>query len=86
MVIIVPSRGAEQFNLRLPDGMREQLKEAAAANGRSLNSEIVHRLQTTLEMDSYTPGDNAQMEGRVDDLEAKVVELLQIIRTAKVKE
>ncbi|MEW6257433.1 MAG: Arc family DNA-binding protein [Pseudomonadota bacterium] len=35
--------------LRLPDGMRDRLKAAAAENNRSLNAEIVSRLELTLE-------------------------------------
>lgn len=38
------SRSSDQFRLRLPDGMRERLKVAAAENRRSMNAEIVHRL------------------------------------------
>lgn len=43
----IPSRGSDQFNLRLPDGMRERIAEAAASNGRSMNAEIVSRLEAT---------------------------------------
>lgn len=35
----------DQFLLRLPDGLREQLASAAEAAGRSTNAEIVARLQ-----------------------------------------
>ncbi|WP_185982675.1 Arc family DNA-binding protein [Aureimonas mangrovi] len=42
-------RGAEQISLRLPEGMRDRLKAAADANGRSVNSEIILRLQNALE-------------------------------------
>lgn len=34
--------------LRLPDGLRGELKAAAEANGRSLNAEIVGRIQGTM--------------------------------------
>ncbi|OYX13712.1 MAG: hypothetical protein B7Z15_06350 [Rhizobiales bacterium 32-66-8] len=39
----------DKFMLRLPDGMRERLKAVAAENNRSLNAEIVSRLEMTLE-------------------------------------
>lgn len=39
-----PGRAADQFSLRLPDGMRDRIKTAAAANGRTMNAEIVHQL------------------------------------------
>ncbi|QHJ78484.1 MAG: hypothetical protein [Bacteriophage sp.] len=38
-------RGSDQVKLRLPDGMRDELKEAAKANGRSMNAEIIAKLQ-----------------------------------------
>ncbi|AWC25622.1 MULTISPECIES: Arc family DNA-binding protein [Aminobacter] len=40
-----PGRGSEQFMVRLPDGMREALKADAEASGRSMNAEIVARLE-----------------------------------------
>ncbi|EJC69376.1 Arc-like DNA binding domain protein [Rhizobium leguminosarum bv. viciae WSM1455] len=36
-----PSAKQDQFVLRLPDGMRERIKESAERNGRSMNAEIV---------------------------------------------
>lgn len=42
-----PGRGADQFPLRLPEGMRERIKEAARLSGRSMNSEIIARLEDT---------------------------------------
>jgi hypothetical protein len=38
-------RGSDQFVVRLPDGMRDQLKAEAEANQRSMNAEIVARLE-----------------------------------------
>ncbi|RIY01081.1 Arc family DNA-binding protein [Aureimonas flava] len=35
------SRRSEQFNIRLPDGLRDSLKIQAALNRRSMNAEIV---------------------------------------------
>ncbi len=40
-------RESDKFNLRLPDGMRDRIAEAAKASGRSMNSEIVYRLEQT---------------------------------------
>jgi len=34
----------EQFPLRLPDGMRDRIKEAAERNLRSMNAEIIYQL------------------------------------------
>lgn len=46
-----PSEAQDKFIIRLPDGMRDQLKAAAEANNRSMNAEIVHRLKKSLEAD-----------------------------------
>lgn len=43
-----PGRGADQFPLRLPDGMRDRIKQRAAANNRSMNAEIVSLLEEAL--------------------------------------
>lgn len=40
-----PGRGSDQFPLRLPDGMRDRIKAEAERNGRSMNAEIVARLE-----------------------------------------
>ena len=41
-----PSQTADKFMLRLPDGMRQSLKDAAHTSRRSINAEIIHRLST----------------------------------------
>ena len=43
-----PGRGSDQFPLRLPDGMRDAIKAAADISGRSMNVEIVSRLEASL--------------------------------------
>lgn len=56
----------DKFMLRLPDGMRDRLKSAAEANGRSMNAEIVTRVQQTFDVDERWP-----------NLPPKVVEMLR---------
>ncbi|UMY16682.1 Arc family DNA-binding protein [Methylobacterium organophilum] len=41
-------RASDKFMLRLPDGMRDQLKVSAEENKRSMNAEIVARLEESL--------------------------------------
>ncbi|HZB34720.1 MAG TPA: Arc family DNA-binding protein, partial [Gaiellaceae bacterium] len=43
---------AYRFLLRMPEQLRVQLAAAATRAGRSLNAELVHRLERTLEQDS----------------------------------
>lgn len=39
----------DQYMLRFPDGMRDALKAEAARNNRSLNAEIIARLELTID-------------------------------------
>lgn len=45
-------RDHDKFMLRLPDGMRDQIKRVADANGRSMNAEMIIRLQASLMTES----------------------------------
>ncbi|MGV6875946.1 Arc family DNA-binding protein [Pseudochelatococcus sp. B33] len=45
---MIASRKDDQFSLRLPAGLRDRVKERANANGRSMNSEIIHHLERAL--------------------------------------
>lgn len=40
-----PSQLAERFQIRLPDGLRDRIRNAAAENNRSMNAEIVAALE-----------------------------------------
>lgn len=44
-----PSRKLDQYIVRFPDGMRDKLKNAAKDNKRSMNAEIVERLERSFE-------------------------------------
>lgn len=48
-----PSQVAEKYVVRFPEGMRDRIAEAAKANNRSMNSEIVARLE-----ESFSPPAN----------------------------
>lgn len=41
-------RDYDKFMLRFPDGMRDAIAERAKKNGRSMNSEIVHILESAI--------------------------------------
>lgn len=43
-----PSATADKFVVRLPDGMRERIAEVARENHRSMNSEIINRLEVSI--------------------------------------
>ncbi len=40
-----PSQIADRFQIRMPDGLRDRIRDAAERNGRSMNTEIVSRLE-----------------------------------------
>lgn len=39
----------DKYVVRFPDGMRDRIKAAAEANNRSMNAEIVNRLEASLD-------------------------------------
>lgn len=41
--------------IRIPDDLKGELKEAAAANERSLNGEVIHRLRSTFKTQRQRP-------------------------------
>lgn len=48
------SRESDKFMLRMPDGMRDRVRIAAEANGRSMNAEIVAALEDKFPEEHYT--------------------------------
>ena len=43
------SREADQFNLRLPEGLRDKIDATAKSNGRSMNAEMNQRLESSFD-------------------------------------
>lgn len=54
-----PSEQADKFVVRFPDGMRDRIAEAAKAAGRSMNAEIVARLEASFDGRAIS-GDQAE--------------------------
>lgn len=69
-------RESDKFVLRLPDGMRATIAELAKASGRSMNAEIVHRIQRTIDEDT----EFAESGVRLENL--KIIEGLNLNRSA----
>lgn len=61
------ARTDPQFNVRMPADLKEKIEEAAKENGRSMNAEIVYRLQQSIEEEQAETGGIRQMEFRVVD-------------------
>lgn len=43
------NRGANQYVVRFPDGLRDQIKALAKANRRSMNAEIIVALEARMQ-------------------------------------
>ena len=73
------SRTADKFVVRLPDGMRDRIAEVAREQHRSMNSEIIARLESSLQQDGVLIQDNSL---RIDspELNHHERELLQRFR------
>lgn len=63
---MIAHKEGDQYQVRFPDGLRERVKRLAAANGRSLNSEIIDAIERHLER-----GD------RLDEIERRLARLEQ---------
>lgn len=46
----------DKFVVRFPDGLRDQIADAARESGRSMNAEIVYRLEQSLLAPAVAPG------------------------------
>lgn len=51
------SRTADKFVVRLPEGMRDRIAEVARDQHRSMNSEIIARLESSLQQDGVLTQD-----------------------------
>jgi predicted HicB family RNase H-like nuclease len=71
-----PGRASPQFLLRFPDeAMRERLTLLAKANGRSVNAEIIDRLQRSIADTIPVDDAIAELYDRIEKLEYKVSDL-----------
>lgn len=58
---MIVGRKSDQFSLRLPSGLRDHIKAAARAGGRSMNTEIVMILEKVLEASASRNDDGVQI-------------------------
>jgi hypothetical protein len=72
-------RTLDQFRLRLPNEMREKLVEAAMANGRSLNDEIIYRLMQTVEREETRKKLSDSLKSRGDQLANVEIEIATLV-------
>ena len=73
------SRTADKFVIRLPDGMRTRIEDVAKQNHRSMNAELVRRIEHSLLEDE---GHDGTLGMSIDspDISVKERELLKQFR------
>jgi hypothetical protein len=71
-----PSRTADQFVIRLPEGMRESIAAAAKNNNRSMNAEIIARIAQTFGPSDLDTRINDAVESKLSTMEKWLTELL----------
>lgn len=76
---IYSSRTADKFVVRLPEGMRERIADVARNHHRSMNSEIIARLEQSLIQEGAV-GDEFDMRLDSPELSMHERELLQRFR------
>ncbi|MCF5059152.1 Arc family DNA-binding protein [Pseudomonas proteolytica] len=73
---MLDSREQDKFVIRLPDGLRPQIAATARNNQRSMNGEIVIRLQRSLTQDHLRDEQEkiiSVLLKQIEDLEAREV-------------
>ena len=68
------SRVQDKFVIRLPDGLRPEIAAVASRNQRSMNGEIINRLERSLSLERVLDQKNrviTQLLDRITELEAK---------------
>ncbi|WP_295461524.1 Arc family DNA-binding protein [uncultured Pseudomonas sp.] len=73
------SRTADKFVVRLPEGMRERIADVARNHHRSMNSEIIARLEQSLQQEGAL-GDDPGLRLDSPEINANERELLQRFR------
>lgn len=73
-----PSRTAEQFVVRFPAGMRDRIAGVAKVSGRSMNAEIISRLEASFTAQPAGSGNTAGVLGAMTTMLAKM-----LVRTAQ---
>jgi len=57
MVVLQMARKDPQFNVRMPQDLKEMIEASAKDNQRSINAEIVHHLRNAMEAAGYINDD-----------------------------
>lgn len=69
------SRKLDQYIVRFPDGMRDALKAQAAQNNRSLNAEIIARIEASFRDDGTVEQAINTLLARIEGQEATMQDI-----------
>ncbi|MDE4303645.1 Arc family DNA-binding protein [Phaeobacter gallaeciensis] len=69
------NRDSDRFIVRLPDGMRDRIKAAAAVGGRSMNAEIVRVLEA-----AFPEPAEISLAEEIRQVELALVDISQLIQ------
>lgn len=76
-----PSETADRYIVRFPDGMRDQIAEFAKENNRSMNAEIVSRLEASIQETIRTRSTEMQILKMLDKMpDIAKAEVLEYMR------
>lgn len=79
----------DKYVLRMPDGLRERVKAAAASNGRSMNTEIVRLIEAGIQNSGFTENEAPEadsmkyMREHVASIEYELGDILRDIKSLK---
>jgi Arc-like DNA binding domain len=68
-----------QLKLRFPEKLRVRIEVAAVRNQRSMNSEIIHRLEQSFEKDDRTTAMNAVAQAAAAAATTAMVDKFEIV-------
>ena len=80
------ARKAQQLTgvmVRLPEKLRRWMERAAAENGRSMNSEIIYRLERSIATEPELERVMARLEEQMKKRQAELLRELQQIKRAE---
>ncbi len=75
MTDLPPSRTADKMMIRLPDGLRERIAESAKSRGRSMNADVIARIEASFKLEQDALNNIASLEELRRDTNARFDEL-----------
>lgn len=73
------SRSIAPFGVRMPPELKAQIEQSAKDNGRSINAEVVHRLEESIASEETLELDNAPASKEQNSLAEEALERIKHI-------